>query len=199
MANSNDEVRMWLEKHFADRGGKILELGAFDHQKNSLTGGFLRSHPDRWSGVVVEGNCMNARKLQASYAEYPNVTLVHAVLGQYSGIAVWWDDGGGEESTLSARHRDGAVARIGSRYSSLLVGTVAFGEFFRWYLTQKGQPSLVTIDLEGLSNAAAKALSDLTALEPEVVVVETDDATVMDNQRYRPALIAYPDIVFVRA
>lgn len=171
-----DYFRDLIEQHFGARVGRFLEIGAFDGLRDSLTYGLCGAG---WSGVMVEPNPVNFIALQTNHGHNKLVSLVHAAVADYDGLAKFWDDGGGQVSSLSTRHRDAFVRdnqTVFSEYHTAVISVQTllntFGGPRNWQFVQ--------IDAEGTSVSLLRRLPLAEMLDTELLCVEWDTPSGAD-------------------
>jgi FkbM family methyltransferase len=162
-----------IERHFAGRLGRFLELGANDGERNSLTAGLVTAG---WSGVQVEPEPLTFLRLLGNREGNPRIELVNAAIGPQSGVEPFWAQvDGGENSTLSDRHREVFAANDGIPFHRpywINVLSVA------GLLAEFGGPTnwqLVLIDVEGVSVKVLEWFPLAAMTDTEVLCVEHDN------------------------
>jgi FkbM family methyltransferase len=69
-------------------GGNYLDLGANDGITGSLTRWLAEAG---WHGICIEGSWQAFPKLVQVYRHFPNVRLIHAVVGRETEIRPWYE------------------------------------------------------------------------------------------------------------
>lgn len=163
-----------IEAHFNGRLGRFLEIGSNDGKWDSLTYGLIQQG---WRGVMVEPDYTAFSRLVENHCNNPNLTLVHAAVSDFTGLAPFFSEvGGGQVSTLDTRHRDAFIGTRNAQYlPRYFVGCVspltimyAFGGYKDW--------DLIVIDAEGVSCKILKQLPLDLIVGTKVICVECDSS-----------------------
>ena len=184
----------WISDRFQGRIGRLLEIGAFDPIRDSFSHHLIEKG---WRACLVEPNPKCFVQLLDYYKDNPLVTLVHAAVATESGLAKFYDDGGGEESTFSIRHKEFNTRAI---YSSYYVSTITPRQLIaliggRWI-------DLIIIDVESTNEAVVGLMPLVNMIETGSMIVEwdTDAICVLEAVRpfYRLDKVIPPNVLLVR-
>lgn len=160
----------FFENHFKGRIGNFLEIGAFDGIRSSHTISLLEKG---WKGVYVEPNPKNFIALIDNYKDNPKVQLVHAAVHYTSGLFDFWDDDGGEVSSLELDFvKKRAASHWNTKYVKYKIATITMKQLLE---TFPYKFDLVIIDTEGISELLFKEFLLEDVFKTEVVCVEYDN------------------------
>lgn len=164
--------RDWLENYFQGRIGKLLEIGAHTSDNHSLTAGLIARG---WEAVLVEPNPHCFLKLLEQHSANPRVQLVHAAIGPTAGLHRFWDDGGGEVSTLSPEHAATFRCNAQTPYREYWLPVLEPFALLEGLGGYKGW-TLIVIDAESMTGPILDNLPQhlLVGFGNEVLLVEAD-------------------------
>jgi hypothetical protein len=190
--------REWIDRHFAGRIGRFLELGAFDGRTHSKTLGLIEAG---WSGVLVEGNARVFLRLLEEHGHNQRLQLLHAVVTPTGGVVPWWDNtlgGGGELSTVSADHVRYWEAR-GAGFTRYFTATLALARLLEFTGLDF---DFLLVDLEGITPdvLAALPLDRMTRTEVLCAEKQGEPDTVMNHigRWYEQMLVTHDNVVALR-
>lgn len=166
--------REWIAKRFAGKTGRFLEVGAFDGLRSSLTAGLLASG---WHAVMVEPNPRSFRALMDNHIDNPKVKLVHAAIAAHAGLTTFWDDDGGEVSTIVPHHAH--VFSTGApqtKYRQYAIATVTPQQLLDFFGGPCGW-NFVLIDVEGNNRQVLRGLPLAAMIDTEAICVEWDNGS----------------------
>jgi len=191
--------REWIDRHFAGRIGRFLELGAYDGRTHSKTLGLVEAG---WSGVMVEGNARVFLRLLSEHGHNEMLQLLHAVVTVGGGVEQWWDDyggnGGGELSTVSRGHMECWRDR-GAAFVPYFIGTLPLSRLLEFTGLNF---DFLLVDVEGINPQILAALPLDRMARTDVICAEKQAGpeTVMDHigRWYNQVLVTHDNVVAVR-
>jgi len=190
--------REWIDRHFAGRLGRFLEIGAYDGRTHSKTLGLIEAG---WSGVMVEGNARVFLRLLEEHGRNQRLQLVHAVVTADGGVEPWWDNlgnGGGELSTVSAGHVE-HWQRRGATFVRYFTGSISLADLLKFTGLDF---DFLLVDVEGINPQILAALPLDRMARTEVICAEKQAGpeTVMDylGRWYEQVLVTHDNVVAVR-
>jgi len=148
---------------------RFLEVGAFDGGEQSPVRPLFDAG---WTGTYVEPGPQNFLRLLKEMGPQQRVTLVHAPLVLRAGLALFFDDGGGQVGSVDLDHVR-AFKAAGTKYTPYLVAGVTPEQLVEHFGGPDGW-RMLSIDAEGLSVDLLRVFPLRRMKDLDLVVVEHD-------------------------
>lgn len=185
MYSQNNEEQI-IERFFAGRGGKFLDIGAFDGMQMSNTRKLLELG---WSGVLVEPSPENFLKLIENCRPFfDRVVLVNAAVSNETGLApLYIEQKEGRKWSTTIDHRlveSGSVME--PLNANIFIKAIAPNELSKW-----GPYDFVSIDAEWRDFEILKVWPDSMVASGGLMCVEprnNDERALMKEDRLSPRL-----------
>lgn len=155
MYSQHDEEEI-IGSFFAGHVGRFLDVGAYDGRTFSNTHALALAG---WGGVCVEAAPQSFAKLQALYAERPDVVCVHAaVTEEVDGCIELWETPDALSTTEEAHRAKWAGY---THFDQVVVPALSVASLMS---AHPGPFDLVSVDTEGTSVSLALQLATLLPL-----------------------------------
>jgi len=166
-SQNNEEI--FILEHFADRPGRLLDIGAWDGKTYSNT---LALVERGWSGVLVEPSPIPFSTLLKSCGHNPDIRLLNAAVTVNSGFCPFYDTNGDALSSTSTAHvQKWAAGDYKVNFTEYDVFTVSLHGLFDHYGLSF---DFINIDVEGCSFELFKHLPFARLTKTTCICVEHD-------------------------
>ena len=169
MYSQNNEEQFILS-HFQGRGGRFLDIGAYDGKTFSNT---LALAERGWTGVCVEPSPSVFVLLLQLHGRNPGVVLLNAAVALSPGFTTFYDSGGDAiSSTVEAHVRKWEIGYKTAKFTPYEVYAVALSDLFDRYGFGF---DFINVDVEGNSFNLFERLPFARLDRTTCICVEHDD------------------------
>lgn len=160
-------------KHFGDRAGRFLDIGAFDGKTFSNTHCLAERG---WKGVLLEPSPASFVHLVKTYEGNKNVDLVNAGLAPVAGLVRFWANSVGDAADALSSFDPRHVAKFPKHpFREIWATTITWDMLLE---NLQGPYDFVNIDVEGWNLEIMDGLcTHMSIVRPEMVCIELDPPT----------------------
>jgi FkbM family methyltransferase len=179
------------------RGGKFLDIGAFDPFKFSNT---RRLYEIGFQGVYVEPSPICYERFNVQYGKEPRIQLLNYAITKEDGVAILNEAGGDAISTLSDEHKLKWERGAGVQYNKITVKTMSMQTLISKF---GNNIDFLSLDVEGTNYELFNLLPNDFLHRLKMICVEHDGfhnemAQKLNSFGFKPLMLNNENLIMAK-